>query len=790
MLAISVLLLAACSLAAGCDADRDGKSVADDLTQYSCSRDLKLGSYVSRNNKNSSCEQVHDRGPPRTARKPKDHSQCYCTLDDRQEAIVLTVATNETDGFRRFMRSSAVYGFRERVQVLGLGEDWRGGDVSRFAGGGQKVNLLRRALEPLRERPDTVILFTDSYDVIFLAPLDRIVRKFKDWPGSPRLLFSAEEACWPDASLAADYPEVARGKRFLNSGGFIGYVDAVGEVLRAASIDDADDDQLFYTRTFLHAETRRRLGIQLDHRSEIFQNLQGAVYDIELRFKGNEAYVQNTAYNSVPMVLHGNGPSKLLLNSLGNYVAEAWSPEEGCLECWEGAVELDPAEPLAYPRLLVALFVERPTPFLEEFLEKVQRQRYPKSRLHLFVHNAVPEHEALVQAFADRAAEQYRGVKRIRPEDGVAEAEARSLAVRHCLALGCSGYLSVDSEAHLDNADTLELLVEQQRGVLAPLLVRPYKAWSNFWGAITDDGYYARSTDYMQIIHNERRGLWNVPFVSSCYLVNASLLGNEATRPSYLEADLDPDMAFAHANRRRDIFMYASNRLDFGHLVSLDQFNVSLTNPEVYQLFDNRLDWEARYIHPEYAASLEPGHRPLQPCPDVYWFPIVTPRFAREFVEIMEAYGQWSDGSNYDPRLENGYEAVPTRDIHMTQVGLDHHWLEFLRLYVNPLQRLAFHGYYDYPPRSLMNFVVRYKPTEQASLKPHHDSSTYTINIALNQVGVDYEGGGCHFIRYNCSVTDTKPGWMLVHPGRLTHYHEGLVVTKGTRYIMISFVDP
>lgn len=94
------------------------------------------------------------------------------------------------------------------------------------------------------------------------------------------------------------------------------------------------------------------------------------------------------------------------------------------------------------------------------------------------------------------------------------------------------------------------------------------------------------------------------------------------------------------------------------------------------------------------------------------------------------------------------------------------------------------------PPRSLMNFVVRYRPDEQPSLKPHHDSSTFTINIALNKVGVDYEGGGCRFIRYNCSVTDTKPGWMLMHPGRLTHYHEGLKVTKGTRYIMISFVDP
>ncbi len=52
------------------------------------------------------------------------------------------------------------------------------------------------------------------------------------------------------------------------------------------------------------------------------------------------------------------------------------------------------------------------------------------------------------------------------------------------------------------------------------------------------------------------------------------------------------------------------------------------------------------------------------------------------------------------------------------------------------------------------------------------------------------QGGGCRFERYNCNVTSTRKGWMMMHPGRLTHLHEGLRVTKGTRYIQISFVDP
>ncbi len=43
------------------------------------------------------------------------------------------------------------------------------------------------------------------------------------------------------------------------------------------------------------------------------------------------------------------------------------------------------------------------------------------------------------------------------------------------------------------------------------------------------------------------------------------------------------------------------------------------------------------------------------------------------------------------------------------------------------------------PPNALLNFVVRYRPGEQDHLRPHHDASTYTINIALNRPNVDFQ---------------------------------------------------
>lgn len=111
--------------------------------------------------------------------------------------------------------------------------------------------------------------------MIFLGDLSAIVERFLDTDA--RVLFSAEAYCWPDKSLAAHYPAVSRGKRYLNSGGFIGYASDVYEILDKAAIKDEDDDQLFYTTIYLQDELRLRHKIKLDHKSEIFQNLYGAV---------------------------------------------------------------------------------------------------------------------------------------------------------------------------------------------------------------------------------------------------------------------------------------------------------------------------------------------------------------------------------------------------------------------------------------------------------------------------------------------------------------------------------
>lgn len=45
-----------------------------------------------------------------------------------------------------------------------MGETWKGGDVGRSIGGGQKVRLLKEAMDTLEAQEDQVILSVDRYD--------------------------------------------------------------------------------------------------------------------------------------------------------------------------------------------------------------------------------------------------------------------------------------------------------------------------------------------------------------------------------------------------------------------------------------------------------------------------------------------------------------------------------------------------------------------------------------------------------------------------------------------------
>ncbi|XP_003379365.1 procollagen-lysine,2-oxoglutarate 5-dioxygenase 3 [Trichinella spiralis] len=421
------------------------------------------------------------------------------------------------------------------------------------------------------------------------------------------------------SQTTVEYPVVKSGKRYLNSGAFIGYAPDIYKIITERSLRDDDDDQLYYTHIFLDPALREKHKIKLDSTSAIFQNLHGAVDDVDLDFSPSghrmrQVRLANLAYGTEPVIIHGNGKSKMHLNYLGNYIGNWWNPTDGCVACNDDLLELNSDNENDFPFVVLACFINSGTPFLDKYFESILRLDYPKSRIGIVIFN--------------------------RPH---------AVKVEHFVNL-------MDGEYHFVQADSAISLTERNArdravSLIAPMMIRGEALWSNFWGALNDDGFYARSDDYISIAKRERLGLWNIPHFSTAYLIRKDRLSLLLSAYSY-NGKNDPDMSFTQFCREKE--------------------------------------WEERYLDEKYWDTLSNDYEFELPCPDVYHFPLFSKQFCKEMIAVMENYGRWSSGSNL-------------------------------------------------PPHAIMNFVVRYKPDEQPALRPHHDASTYTVDIALNKAGEDFE---------------------------------------------------
>ncbi|VDM96070.1 unnamed protein product [Thelazia callipaeda] len=704
---------------------------------------------------------------------------------------VVTVATEETDGLKRLART--VEAKDMKLEVFGLGEEWRGGDVTKEMGGGQKVRILRKSLDKYKDQDDIVILFVDGYDTILLGNEEEILGKFLTFFEEFRVVFSAETFCWPQKSLAPSYPIVNFGYRYLNSGVFMGYAPEIWKLLNYENVEDDDDDQLYYTRLYLDKQIRNSLQMTLDSTGVLFQNLHGVSEDVTLELDNDSGVysIHNIIYNTHPIVIHGNGLSKLHLNRLANYIDPLNMKTLEITSTKMSSWSVQDIEENNLPKLYISIIIAKPIPFIREFFKNIENLVYLDNKIDLYIYCNQNFMEKEVAHFIERAKIRYNSVR----YDGlsvIGEREARVFSLEQSIIKNSEYLVMIDGDVHLNNSESLLLLVDTMKqkniGVLAPLVRQPNSFFTNFWGAISGNGYYARSEDYLDIVDGKIKGIWNVPYISSVVIISKEKL-TPLQNAYYYDSNLDPDMSFCLFARRNGHFLYVTNVHQHGFLVVSDNMQLSKLHPEMYEIFNNRELWEKRYIHPDYFAALNDSHEIPERCQDVYDFPFMSETFCAELIEECENFGKWSSGKHEDERLISGYENVPTRDIHMKQIDLERHWLYILDEYVRPIQEKLFIGYYHKPVESFMMFVVRYKPEEQAYLKPHHDSSTYTIDVALNKQGVDFEGGGVRFIRYNCTL-ESEVGHSMIFPGRLTHFHEGLTTTQGTRYIAVSFINP
>lgn len=368
----------------------------------------------------------------------------------------------------------------------------------------------------------------------------------------------------------------------------------------------------------------------------------------------------------------------------------------------------------------------------------------------------------------------------------------------------CDYYFFINEDCILTNPLVLKELLSFNKNVIAPLIRRGTETWTNFWGDLDDNGYYSRSFDYLDIINSSRQGCWNVPYISGTYLIKRDVVKN--LPDLFMQNNhMDPDMRMCFNLRENNIFMYVTNMNNYGYITHVEESPIQNIAPVIfpqesvpgeitlYDIFTNKEKWEEKYLHSTYYRHK--NNLATIPytelCNDIYSFPLFSEAFCKEIIQMAETYGKWSKGKDEhsDPRLGKGYyENVPTVDIQLFELQMEKQWKEIVFSYIAPMAKVL---YNNYKTKDInLAFVVRYKFDDQKSLAPHHDASTYTVNIALNRGnGIDYTGGGCRFIRQNYILRNQEPGMCSIHAGRLVCFHEGLPVDSGTRYILVSFIN-
>jgi len=206
-----------------------------------------------------------------------------------REASMPHIITVGTDRSKIWPLKVSAEKFANNFKNLGQGVDWRGGTME-AQGGGQKINLIRKELQSLT--PETVVMFVDGYDVIFLDTLSAIAERFAGFECD--ILFAAEKTCWPSTDRSDYFPPSQTPYRFLNSGAFIGSSTKLLKFLDEAVADD-EDDQAWMQDRFLHSD--HKLNIKLDYEGYIFQ------------CDDDVSVIDGQVLNGMcaPCVYHGNG---------------------------------------------------------------------------------------------------------------------------------------------------------------------------------------------------------------------------------------------------------------------------------------------------------------------------------------------------------------------------------------------------------------------------------------------------------------------------------------------------
>lgn len=152
-------------------------------------------------------------------------------------------------------------------------------------------------------------IFVDAYDVIALGTPDEFEEKLTT---PDDMVLTLEKACWPDGSLAGEYPEAPYEWKYINSGTYYSPSKLFIDLIEEFTPEYSSDDQLWLTKAYL----RSNKGKTMDYNCRLFQ-AYSFIADDDFAYENNR--LVNLKTNNTPVFVHGNGRTDLtpILRLLG-----------------------------------------------------------------------------------------------------------------------------------------------------------------------------------------------------------------------------------------------------------------------------------------------------------------------------------------------------------------------------------------------------------------------------------------------------------------------------------------
>ena len=686
-------------------------------------------------------------------------------LQFRKDITCVTIATNDNDCYRRYITSCEIYGVKPIV--LGMGHDWKGGNMINGPGGGHKINLFKEYLNTIDT--NQLIIFSDSYDVIMNNHINILIAKYHEL-FEDKIVFAADTACWPDVNLSNAYPNLSTkycdlSTKYLNSGVFIGYSDDIKNIVKR-HINNEEDDQLYYTYEFLYNNKNK---INIDYQCELFICIEGLTNKIFI-----DKNVNCISYNdNRACFVHGNGSesTKIFFNNIITNYCLHYNDTYGMYYDDKQLSYNNIKNTSTTPNIIFVLHEIPHFTNIDTWLQCIHDIQFVKENvLILFTYINKQAKTIFENKFTNYQYNTY--AIKINDNDNVWDSVIQYL--KH-IDIDYEFIFYCKSNSILTNHNVLNDMLSQGKNIISPLLVKCNTVYSNFWGDVNDLGYYKRSINYFDIVERKIVGCWNVPYVADTLLIHRKYINiTNFTNDNAKYHINDPDIIFCKTIRDMYDFMYVLNNDNYGYIddaITLNTINV------------DKQRWESKYLHEKFNPNdIYSTH--IELCQDVHYLQVFNDTFCKEMINLAENNNNWSSGgdSHYDERL-NAIENYPTKDIQLYDLNVEDMWKKIIQYYIAPFMW----AHYKFTTKEHnISFIVKYSLDGQCELKPHHDSSSYTVNLCMNN---QFTGGGCKFIKQNKIINNKNIGSLILHPGKITHYHGGLAITSGVRYLLVSFIN-